>query len=125
MSQINTKLTGNFLKMAKKALTDRDWNRDLSITVPVLSTLSYPSLWMVAVPSSQLVFARVEMPVRSILTYKCRISPGITPLLSFKTIIVVYLPLLSAVSMSVRFSLLPSAKIYEVRAEGSPLLMFR
>ena len=45
--------------MAKKTLT-KTQTRDNWITVPPLSHLSYPALWMVAIPNSQLVFARVS-----------------------------------------------------------------
>ena len=47
---------------------DRDSNQDLRITASALSDLSYPTLWNLAVPNSQLhvIFAKVVVPVRSI-----------------------------------------------------------
>ena len=54
--------------------------RDLWITVSVLSHLSYPALWMVAVLNSQLVFAGLGAPVRSMETINWQLSPGITAL---------------------------------------------
>ena len=51
-----------FLKMAKKTLTGPGLAPETS-GLPY--HLSYPALWMVAVPNSQLVFAGVGAPVRS------------------------------------------------------------
>ena len=64
------KLTGNFYeqspKMAKKTLTGPGLEPETSgLTYQRSSHLSYPALWMVAVPNSQLVFAGVGAPVRS------------------------------------------------------------
>ena len=49
--------------MAKKTLTGTG-SQDLWITVPTLSHMSYPALWMVAVPISQVFFAGVGSPVK-------------------------------------------------------------
>ena len=55
---VNLKI--EFPKMAKKTLTGPGLEPETSgLTYHRSSHLSYPALWMVAVPNSQLVFARV------------------------------------------------------------------
>ena len=58
---------GTFIENGKEDFDwTRTWTPDLCNTVPALSHLSCQTIWMVAVPNSQLVFAWVGAPVRSI-----------------------------------------------------------
>ena len=54
------KLTGNFGTLSENGKENFDWTgtrtRDPWINVPALAHLSYPALWTVVVPNSQLVF---------------------------------------------------------------------